>query len=129
LWRSGGRTRAWCADRIGYQLTRDEVFKDAVVPVPGRSSIYRALMRNGLVVPGQRRRRRTDYQRWERVRPMELWQMDVVGRARRRLPPSTRAAEPRLPTHHRAGDVFRWPVAESHDQFQAAMRWAHEEMR
>jgi transposase InsO family protein len=64
----------WGSDRIGYQLARD-----GVVPVPGRSSIYRALMRNGLVVPGQRRRRRVDYRRWERARPMELWQMDVVG--------------------------------------------------
>jgi hypothetical protein len=49
------------------------------VPVPGRTSIYRALVRNGLVVPGQRKRRRADYRRWERARPMELWQMDVVG--------------------------------------------------
>ena len=64
----------WGSDRIGYQLARD-----GVVPVPGRTSIYRALLRNGLVVPGQRRRRRADYRRWERARPMELWQMDVVG--------------------------------------------------
>ncbi len=65
---------AWGADRIGYQLARD-----GTVPVPGRTSIYRALVRNGLIVPGQRRRRRADYRRWERARPMELWQMDVVG--------------------------------------------------
>ena len=65
---------AWGADRIGYQLGRD-----GVSPVPGRTSIYRALVRNGLVVPGRRRRRRADYRRWERARPMELWQMDVVG--------------------------------------------------
>ncbi len=26
--------------------------KDAVVPMPGRTSIYRALVRNGLAVPG-----------------------------------------------------------------------------
>ena len=64
----------WGADRIGYQLARD-----GIVPVPGRTSIYRALVRNGLVVPGQRKRRRADYRRWERARPMELWQMDVVG--------------------------------------------------
>jgi transposase InsO family protein len=64
----------WGADRIGYQLNRD-----GIGPVPGRTSIYRALVRNGLVVPGQRRRRRSDYRRWERARPMELWQMDVVG--------------------------------------------------
>jgi transposase InsO family protein len=64
----------WGADRIGYQLERD-----GIVPVPARTSIYRALVRNGLVVPGQRRRRRSDYRRWERARPMELWQLDVVG--------------------------------------------------
>jgi transposase InsO family protein len=64
----------WGADRIGYQLTRD-----GIVPLPGRTSIYRALVRNGLVSPGQRKRRRSDYRRWERARPMELWQMDVVG--------------------------------------------------
>jgi transposase len=64
----------WGADRISYQLGRD-----GIGPVPGRSSIYRALLRNGLVVPGQRTRRRSDYRRWERARPMELWQMDVVG--------------------------------------------------
>ena len=49
------------------------------MPVPGRTSIYRALVRNGLVSPGRRQRRRADYRRWERARPMELWQMDVVG--------------------------------------------------
>jgi transposase InsO family protein len=64
----------WGADRIRYQLE-----KDGVSPVPGRSSIYRALLRHGLVQAEQRRRRRADYRRWERGRPMELWQMDVVG--------------------------------------------------
>ncbi len=65
---------AWGADRIRYQLA-----SDGVAPVPGRTSIYRALVRHGLVTPGQRRKRRADYRRWERARPMELWQMDVVG--------------------------------------------------
>ena len=64
----------WGADRIRYQLERD-----GISPVPGRSSIYRALLRHGLVAAEQRRRRRADYRRWERGRPMELWQMDVVG--------------------------------------------------
>ena len=59
----------WGADRIGYQLQQD-----GIGLVPGRTSIYRALVRNGLVSPGQRRRRRADYRRWERARPMELWQ-------------------------------------------------------
>jgi transposase InsO family protein len=47
--------------------------------VPGRSSVYRALVRNGRIDPAKRRRRRSDYKRWERGAPMELWQMDVVG--------------------------------------------------
>lgn len=51
-----------------------------LVPLPGRSSIYRALIRHGLIEPGKRRRRRQDYKRWERSRSMELWQMDIVGR-------------------------------------------------
>lgn len=48
--------------------------------VPGRSSVARALVRHGLIEEGGRRRRRTDYRRWERSRSMELWQIDVVGR-------------------------------------------------
>lgn len=64
----------WGPDRIGYQLGRD-----GVDPVPGRTSIYRALVRNGRVDATVRKRRRGDYRRWERGRPMELWQMDVVG--------------------------------------------------
>ena len=49
-------------------------------PLPGRSSIYRALVRHGLVEARKRKRRREDYRRWERGRAMELWQMDVMGR-------------------------------------------------
>jgi transposase InsO family protein len=65
----------WGPDRIRWQLGRD-----GVVPVPGRSSVYRALVRHGLVDATRRRRRRADYRRWERPRSMELWQMDVMGR-------------------------------------------------
>lgn len=64
----------WGPTRIVYELTRE-----GVAPVPGRSSVYRALVRNGRIDPARRRRRRSDYRRWERGRPMELWQMDVVG--------------------------------------------------
>ncbi|MBA3266196.1 MAG: IS481 family transposase [Nocardioidaceae bacterium] len=49
-------------------------------PVPSRSAIYRCLVRQGLIDPTARRRKRGDYKRWERSRSMELWQMDVVGR-------------------------------------------------
>ena len=51
-----------------------------MVPLPGRSAVYRALIRHGLVDPKKRKRRREDYRRWERGRAMQLWQMDVMGR-------------------------------------------------
>jgi transposase InsO family protein len=65
----------WGPSRIVWQLERD-----GSDPVPGRSSVYRALVRHGLVEAKKRRRRREDYRRWERGRAMELWQMDVMGR-------------------------------------------------
>lgn len=46
---------------------------------PSRSSIYRCLLRHRLIDRKPRRRRPQDYRRWERQRPMELWQMDVMG--------------------------------------------------
>ena len=46
-----------------------------------RSSVYRTLVRNGLVEPESRRRRRKDYRRWERAAAMELWQLDVTASA------------------------------------------------
>jgi transposase InsO family protein len=48
-------------------------------PVPSRSSIYRCLRRHGLIELRRRRKRRDEYRRWERDRPMQLWQMDVMG--------------------------------------------------
>jgi transposase InsO family protein len=56
--------------------------QDGVVPLPGRSSVERCLIRHGLVTPQARRRKRSDYKRWERSRAMELWQMDIVGGVR-----------------------------------------------
>jgi transposase InsO family protein len=49
---------------------------------PSRSAIYRCLVRHRLIAPTARRRRREDYRRWERSRPMELWQVDVMGGVR-----------------------------------------------
>jgi transposase InsO family protein len=46
---------------------------------PSRSSIYRCLVRHRLIDAKPRRRRPQDYKRWERSRPMELWQIDVMG--------------------------------------------------
>jgi transposase InsO family protein len=56
--------------------------REGVTPLPGRTSVERCLVRHGLVTPQARKRRRSDYKRWERARPMELWQMDVVGGVR-----------------------------------------------
>ena len=52
-------------DRILHQLAREQV-----VPLPGRSSVYRALVHNGLIDPIKRRRKRADNRRRERGRSM-----------------------------------------------------------
>jgi transposase InsO family protein len=46
-----------------------------------RSTVYRVLVRNQLIEPRSRRRRRQDYMRWERPVPMQLWQLDVTASA------------------------------------------------
>lgn len=66
--------RGWRPRTIGYYLERK-----GVTPVPSRSAIYRALIPHGLIDAQQRRKRRSDYKRWERARPMELWPMDITG--------------------------------------------------
>jgi transposase InsO family protein len=68
---------SWGPRTIGYQLE-----KEGVTPVPSRSAIYRSLIRHRLLDPKQRRKRRSDYRRWERGKAMELWQMDVMGGVR-----------------------------------------------
>ncbi|MGF0170193.1 IS481 family transposase [Streptomyces sp. Marseille-Q5077] len=65
----------WGPRRIAFVLERS----GAVSPVPSRMTVYRILVRHGLVEPGVRRRKRSDYKRWQRDRPMQLWQMDIVG--------------------------------------------------
>jgi transposase InsO family protein len=56
--------------------------RDGVVPLPGRTSVERCLVRHGLITVQARKRKRSDYKRWERSRAMELWQMDIVGGVR-----------------------------------------------
>lgn len=69
------RTRPyWGPRRIAFEVTRR-----GVVPAPSESGVYRALVRAGLVESRPRHRRREQWRRWERSRPMELWQMDTVG--------------------------------------------------
>ena len=64
----------WGPVRIEHTLGRH-----GVDPVPSISSIYRCLRRHSLVELRRRRKRRDEYKRWERERPMQLWQMDVMG--------------------------------------------------
>jgi Homeodomain-like domain len=42
--------------------------RDGVDPLPGRTSVERCLIRHGLVTPQARKRKRSDYKRWERSR-------------------------------------------------------------
>jgi transposase InsO family protein len=65
---------AWGPINIRHQLERENVS-----PVPSLSGIYRPLVRHGLIAPKATRKRLVTYKRWERGRPMELWQMDTVG--------------------------------------------------
>ncbi|MDP4511889.1 IS481 family transposase [Nonomuraea turcica] len=66
--------RSWGPKRIAAEIARRDP-----VEAPSVSAIYRCLVRAGLIEPDQRRRRRKDWKRFERARPMELWQMDLIG--------------------------------------------------
>lgn len=67
------RHHLWGPVRIQHEL------KKAGFDPPSHMAIYRALLRSGLVVKGEHHKVLRTYKRWERGRPMELWQMDVVG--------------------------------------------------
>jgi len=56
--------------------------REGVEHLPGRSSVHRCLLRHRLIEPHRRKKKREDYRRWERLRAMELWQMDVMGGVR-----------------------------------------------
>ena len=64
----------WGPRRILHELGRA-----GVDPLPGRSSIYRCLKRHNLIDLRRRKKRRDEFRRWERDRPMQLWQMDVMS--------------------------------------------------
>lgn len=64
----------WGARRIAHELARA-----GVTPVPARTTVHRILVRHGLVEPRSRRRKKSDYKRWQRDAPMALWQLDIVG--------------------------------------------------
>ena len=64
----------WGPLRILHELGRH-----GVDPLPGRTSVYRCLKRHNLIELRRRKKRRDEFRRWERDRPMQLWQMDVMG--------------------------------------------------
>jgi transposase InsO family protein len=64
----------WGPRRLVFELA-----KRNIGPVPSESAVYRALVRAQMIDPHLRDRRSRKFKRWERARPMELWQMDVVG--------------------------------------------------
>ncbi len=64
----------WGPRRLAFELG-----KAGIDLVPSRSTVYRVLVRHGLVAARKRKRRRQDYKRWQRDAPMELWQMDVTA--------------------------------------------------
>ena len=66
----------WGPRRIAFELVRTAAEPTTVV---SRSTVYRILVRHGLIEPRSRRRKRSDYLRWERQAPMQLWQLDIVG--------------------------------------------------
>jgi transposase len=64
----------WGPLRLAHELA-----KTGVVPAPSRMSVYRVLVRHGLIGPQPRKRPKDSYVRWERDAPMALWQLDIVG--------------------------------------------------
>jgi transposase InsO family protein len=46
--------------------------------LPSRATVHRILVRHGLVVGRPRRKKRSEYVRWQRPAAMQLWQLDIV---------------------------------------------------
>ena len=65
----------WGAQRIVHELMRAPVPPE---PLPSRATVHRILVRHGLVVARPRRKRRSEYVRWQRPAAMLLWQLDIV---------------------------------------------------
>jgi transposase InsO family protein len=65
----------WGALRILHELMRGPVMVESL---PSRATVHRILVRHGLVVERARRRKRSEYVRWQRPAAMQLWQLDIV---------------------------------------------------
>jgi transposase InsO family protein len=65
----------WGAQRILHELMRGPAVAEAL---PSRATVHRILVRHGLVVPRARRKKRSEYVRWQRPAAMQLWQIDIV---------------------------------------------------
>jgi transposase InsO family protein len=65
----------WGAQRIVHELMRSPAPPE---PMPSRATVHRILVRHGLVVERARRKKRSDYVRWQRPAAMQLWQIDIV---------------------------------------------------
>jgi transposase InsO family protein len=64
----------WGPARLAFELGKRDI-----TLVPSEATLYRMLVRNGLIAPGQHRRPASSYIRWERAEPMELWQPGIMG--------------------------------------------------
>jgi transposase InsO family protein len=65
----------WGAQRIVHELMRGPA---SPVVLPSRATVHRILVRHGLVVERARRRKRSEYVRWQRPAAMQLWQLDFI---------------------------------------------------
>jgi transposase InsO family protein len=65
----------WGAQRILHELMRGPAPPDGL---PSRATVHRILLRHGLVIGRPRRRKRSDYVRWQRPAAMQLWQLDIL---------------------------------------------------
>jgi len=85
----------WGALRILHELMRAPAVME---PLPSRSTVNRILVRHGLVIARARRRKRSDYVRWQRPAAMQLWQLDIVYGPRLVDPVSGELREGRIVT-------------------------------
>jgi transposase InsO family protein len=69
----------WGALRILHELMRGPVPADGL---PSRATVHRILVRHGLVIARARRKKASEYVRWQRPVAMALWQIDIVGGVR-----------------------------------------------